>query len=471
MVLARRPQIPRTVTETTTSEPPSTTSRSGRTRTWLRRAWPYLFIAVLAIGSSALHVAQNTSLSPIDETRNLDYMVRIFDDGYFVKLGDRIGQKAMRIEACRGIDLELPTPNPSCTSRRFDPRAFRDDGYNNVVSHPPGYHLVTGAFAKAATLLGISNNELDPARLVGGFWLAAGLMLALFAGELLRIPRVPLVAAATIFAMAPDALNSAAIVNPDAAGIFAGGLVLVAALLWERGRISTWWLAVAGLIVAALKLTNFIAIGIVILWLLVQALRQHRDPEPDRPNARRYVIACGVLLSGAVACTIVLLGVYSVRATIDPLVLPSNLQFYHPRFPAARMIEPWNLFSLFPAGAQAYRVPVLTTNVITDLSLIAGWLSVTAMVARSLRFSPRDRLSTLGTAALVVLVLSGPAFIISTWATNKVVFLPPPRYALSAFPIVIVLVASLVRGRPSRIAISAFAVLMACVILGTLVFG
>ena len=207
----------------------------------LRRIWPYLFVALLAVTSSALHVARVTELSPVDETRNLDYMVRIYDEGHLVKLGDRIGQTAMRLEACRGIDFALHgrDVDPPCSTRHFDARDFRDDGYNNAVNHPPGYHLVTGAIAKAATLLGISTNPLDPGRLVGGFWLAAGLMLAVYAGELLGIRRVPLVAAATIFALAPDALNSASIVNFDGVLLFVGGVIFVLVFLWERGQIPT----------------------------------------------------------------------------------------------------------------------------------------------------------------------------------------------------------------------------------------
>ncbi len=440
-------------------------------RTWLHRSWPYLFVAVLAISVSALHVARATELSPIDETRNLDYMVRIYDDGHFVKLGDKIGQTAMRIEACRGIDVVLQKPEPPCSARHFRPEDFRDDGYNNAVNHPPGYHLVTGAVAKLATLVGIANNPLDPARLLGGFWLAAGLMLALYAGELLGVSRIPMVAATTIYALAPDALNSAAIVNPDGAAVFAGGIVLVAALLWERGRISIWWLALAGVLAASFKMTNFVAIGIMLLWLLTQAFRQRKDPEADRPPARSYVLAGGVLVAGAAAVTILWLGIAGVRATVDALDLPSNAMFYRPNFPLKPLLQSENLFALFPAGGQAFRAPLLTTRTIIDLSLISGWLCVATLVANALRFSIRDRLSTLGTWAAVILIVGGPAFIISTWMANKVIFQPSPRYALSAIPIVIVLLASLVRGRTATIAISIYAAITTLIILGTLVFG
>ena len=459
------------MTDTMASERISAISPSGRTRAWLGKSWPYLLIAVLAIGSSALHVARVTEISPIDETRNLDYMLRIYDDGHIVKLGDRIDQKAMRFEACRGLDFELPTPNPPCTSRRFESRDFRDDGFNNAVNHPPGYHLVTGAFAKATTLLGISNSELDPARIFGGLWLALGLMLALFAGELLAIPRVPLVAAVAIFALAPDVLNSAAIVNADGASVFAGGLVLVAALLWERGRLPMWCLALAGAAVAALKLTNLVVIVIIVLWFLSQAYRQRQGAEPDRPLPRRYVVACCVLMGAAVVVSVVWLAIVGARATIDPLRLGSNQMFYTENFPARVFFESNNLFSFFPAGGPAYRAPVLMVPTVIDVSIVSGWLCVVALVGNGLRFSVRDRLSTLGAWAALVLVVAGPAFIFGTWLTSKVTFAPSPRYALSAIPIVIVLLASLVRGRTATIAICFWAVISTVTILGALVFG
>ena len=59
----------------------------------------------------------------------------------------------------------------------------------------------------------------------------------------------------------------------------------------------------------------------------------------------------------------------------------------------------------------------------------------------------------------------------STFLANHVLFQPSPRYALSAIPIVIVLLASLVRGRTATIAISAYAAITTSVILGTLVLG
>jgi hypothetical protein len=436
--------------------------------TWLRRRWPYVAVAFVALSASSLHVATYTKLSPFDESRHLDYMVQIYDNGHLVKLGDMLGQTSMRIEACRGVDLA--TTDPPCNSLAFDPEFFRDKGYNNAVNNPPGYYLVDGAVAKAVTGLGIAQSPLDPARLMGGLWLAAGLVLALYAGELLGLPLVPLAAAAVIFAMAPDPLMMSATINPDGAAIFAGGLVLVVALLWERRRAPLWALGVVGAAVALLKSTNLIAVAIVVLWFLVQAYRQSRDAEPGLPDPREYVWACVALLGAALLVTGVWLEIASARATIDPLVLPSNKMFHRRELPVHSLWMTQNLFAFFPPMG-AYRAPVIRTDPMQDFATVAGYVAIAGMVAAALRHALRDRLSTLAWWTIVVLVFGAPAFMLSTWFSNQVIFMPQARYALSAVPMIIVLVASLVRTRPARIGLGAVAVLSFVVTIATLAFG
>ena len=108
---------------------------------------------------------------------------------------------------------------------------------------------------------------------------------------------------------------------------------------------------------------------------------------------------------------------------------------------------------------------------ITLITYMTGWLWVAALLGATLRFSIKDRLSTLGGFSTVMLVVAAPAFMFSTFLANRVLFQPSPRYTLSAIPIVIVLLASLVRGRTATIAISAYAAITTSVILGTLVLG
>lgn len=454
-------------------------------RRWAR-AWPYAVVIVVALAGSALHAAQYTQLSPFDESRHIDYMARLYEDGHVVELGDKLGETAMRLEACRGIDLPGFIP-PPCAAKTLNPVDFRDEGYDNAVNNPPLYYLVTGGVATAVKATGLSDNILDPARVMGGAWLALGLVLALYAGELLGVRRVPLVAAAVIFALAAEPLLMAGTVNADSASVFAGALTLVVALLWERRRIGVGWLLAAGAVAAALKMTNLIGVGIVAAWLLTQAYRRHRWPEPAGTNAgaddggedggedggrtpREYLWAAGLVVAGAVGVTVVWLAIAGARATIDALDLPSNRQFYEPGFPWRTFVVRQNVFSLFPP-VDGFRAPVLDTTMNQTVGYAAELLASAVMVVAALRFNVRDRLGALAAWAGVLLLVAGPAFILSTWVVNRVIFEPVGRYGLSAIAAIIVVTAATVKGKVGTVVVSLFAVLVACTVLGTLAFS
>jgi hypothetical protein len=431
--------------------------------------WPYLLVVAMALLVTTLHVARFTQLSPIDETRHLDYMSQL-TKGHVVKLGDKLGQEAMRIEACRGIAIPRFRV-PPCGSPVFHPRVFRDRGYNNVTAHPPVYYAVTGFPARLMKDAGLSGSILDPARVLGGLWLAAGLVLALRAGELLGIRRLPLVAAAVAILAAPGFLTSFATVNPDAASVFAGGLVLYTAVAWEQDRVRIYWLAVAGGIAAALKMTNFIAVAIVALWFLARAIqpwwerRQGRESDVD---GRRYLQGAAVLLASCLAVTLIWIVIASARATIDPLMIPSNRAVYFSSFGWGVALDSLNLFALFPPiGGFTYEG--LAKRGPLDLQTITEWLAIAGLMVGLLRVSIRDRLSLIATGSVAVLLSGGIGFMFLTWIANSVIFRPVSRYGLSAIPIVIVLIASLVKTRPARLLISMFAALAISVTIFTLV--
>jgi hypothetical protein len=433
------------------------------------RWWPYVVVVAVALLASALHMARYTELSPFDESRHVDYMARIYEDAHVVRLGDKLHDTAMRLEACRGVDVDNFEP-PPCDTKAFAPADFRDEGFNNAVNNPPLYYLVTGAFAETVKGAGISGSILDPARIMSGIWLAAGLVLAVYAGRLLGASDVPLVAFAVIFALAPEPLFMASTVNADSASVFGGALVLVAALLWERGRLHVGWLLAVGALVASLKMTNLIGVAIVGLYLLARAFWAYRERAPRAPTPRAYVSGALMLVAGALGVTVIWLGLAGARATIDALDLPSNRQFYEPGVPWKMLALRQNVFSLFPP-LDRMRAPALITRMVDNVSTVAMFLAIGALVAASLRYSVRDRFATLGTWAAVVLVISGPGFIASTWLVNRVIFQPAARYGLSALAALIVVGAAMVKGRVATIALSTFAGIMAVTVLGTLAFG
>ena len=96
---------------------------------------------MIAFIPAFIHIVQYTQFSPIDELRHLDYALQI-TSGHVPEIGDKLGQDAMREEACRGIDL--PFRSPRCDSATFDPIAFRDDGWQTAAPHPPVYYILSG---------------------------------------------------------------------------------------------------------------------------------------------------------------------------------------------------------------------------------------------------------------------------------------------------------------------------------------
>ena len=238
-------------------------------RTRVRRAGPFLYLFAIGIALSAVHVAGYRQLSPIDELRHVDYAMSV-THLQFVHLGDRIGQEAMRAEACRGVDL--PTwLDPPCRSARFNPRAFRDDGYQTASAHPPTYYLTVGLVSRAAVGLGLFDNFVDPARLMGGVLLGAGLVLTYLAGRRLGLRSGALLAALTLVPTSSAVLHASSTVNPDATAVLAGGLVLFAAVAWEQRRLGTLALVVAGAVATGLKLTNLLVVAAVAAWLVVRS--------------------------------------------------------------------------------------------------------------------------------------------------------------------------------------------------------
>ncbi|MBM3657970.1 MAG: hypothetical protein FJW95_00470 [Actinobacteria bacterium] len=473
----------------------------GRGRRWLARWWPYLVVVLVAIAANVAHVARYTELSPFDESRHIDYMARIYEDGTVVKLGDKLGETAMRLEACRGVDVAGFTP-PPCDRSRLVPEDFRDEGYDNAVNNPPLYYLTTGAVAEAVKATGVSDTILDPARVMSGIWLAAGLALTVFAGRVLGARDVPLVAAAIVFALAPEPLFMGATVNADSASLFAGALVLAVALLWERRRWSVWWLLAVGVIAAAFKMTNLIGVGIVAGWLLTRAYvasRHEEDgvgdeitagsPEDDgvleaagdgavltdsearcRRTTREYLWAAGMVVAGAIGMTVLWIGVAGARATIDALDLPSNAQFYERGFPFRALTARQNVFSLLPP-IDGYRPPVLVTAMNATVAYGAELLAAAVLISAVLRFRSRDAVTALVASAAAVLLVAGPGFIVSTWVVNKVIFEPVGRYGLSAVAMIVIGTAATVRGRVGTLVLGLFALLSIGTVLGTLVVG
>jgi hypothetical protein len=460
----------------------SMSSLADRSRT--RRAAPLLYLLGIGIALSAVHVATYRQLSPIDELRHVDYAMSV-THLHLVRLGDRVGQEAMRAEACRGVDL--PTwLDPPCRSTRFNPVAFRDDGYQTASAHPPTYYLTVGLVSRAAVGLGLFDNFVDPARLMGGVLLGAGLVLTYLAGLRLGLRSGALLAALTLVPTTSAVLHASSTVNPDATAVLAGGLVLFAAVAWEQRRLGTLGLAAAGAVATGLKLTNLLAVAAVAAWLVVRSdttgvvigrvragwrkagLGRHdanTDPTTSPPvppgtsdhrnDGTRAAVA---LVAGAVAAGGGWLLFDRLRATIDPAIVPQNRLNMAHGIPALSVIfSSSNLFSWFPP-IDGFDPVVFKTTPVTDFRVVIAFLFAGAMLLAMLRLSSRkDSLAVLGAAGTAVALVAAPLFLVVNTVVSNVNTDPTPRYGMSLLPVMVVVLASMVRRRSSALLLGAFA--------------
>jgi len=185
-------------------------------------------------------------------------------------------------------------------------------------------------------------------------------------------------------------------------------------------------------------------------------------------EGRRYALGAGALVGGMLAATLIWIVIASARATIDPLDIPSNAQFYKESFPWGLIVDRSNLFGLLPPLGDWYP-GFMNRRGPLDMAVVTGWLVIGAMITSVLRVRPFDRTALIGSACFAVLLTGGVGLMFLTWMVNQVVFEPVARYSLSAVPFVIVVIAGSVRGRFAPIALGAFAAISCGLTFGALV--
>ena len=401
-----------------------------------RQVAPFLYLILLACAVSWVHVAKYTVLSPIDELRHFDYALQVSDLN-LPRLGDSLGQEAMRIEACRGVDL-AGWVDPPCRTRHFAPKDFRDNGYQTATPHPPGYYVAVGALGRFFDSVGLANDPLGPMRLAGGLLLAAGLCLAFVVGLRLGIGTSAMLAALTFVPLMAAVLHSSATVNPDSTAVFAGAVVLLASVAWEQRRLSTRWLAAATAFATFLKFTNFLGVLFVAGYLLVRARpletvraarrRRHGDHaesdvavgsvkditdgtvavtdhkvETESRSARQYLRAAAIIVTVSIVVAMVWIVFDRARATISPYEVPQNRMFELDGLPRWREVfAPFNVLAWLPPR-DSY-LP-FSTEYLTDVQTFMSLLFGGAVIIAALRFARTDRFSAYGGVALFLAIV------------------------------------------------------------------
>ncbi|MCY7401907.1 MAG: glycosyltransferase family 39 protein [Nocardioides sp.] len=408
-------------------------------------------LSVLALGSVSLHVDRYTTLSPVDEMQHIDYLYRAPSPPAY---GDKVGQDAMREQSCRGLDLPGFAKGTCSRSFTFDADAYQERGYSTGSMNAPVYYTLTKALAVPLGAVLGSDSLVTPGRLIGGLWLALGLVIAYLVAVRRGIGRAAAGSMLALLAASPAVIFPAATINPDSMGLLAGALVLLALTGWEQRGGKAWaatFLLVA-VFVTAIKLTFILAVGAAALYLLARAVRRPGLGKKLRSGDTLLAVTSVALSLGTALGWLL---VQSQRLQMDPDALPDlATRFLVPEFPWAGLMET-SLQLLSPLASPWAVVgdPIQLAFVtgVPSLVLLGGVLGAGLFRAASASHSD------LASATVVVAIVGCLGLTTVSYLTSQSYFPLPPRYASALVPLMALGGASLVRDRAGACALAGVA--------------
>jgi hypothetical protein len=409
-------------------------------------------LVLVAVGFSALHVQDHEELSPVDELQHIDYLYKAPS---VVHSGEKVGQEAMREQACRGL-LTWPDPVACTPLGTYDTRDFQESGNNTAAIYTPLYYTLTKVVATPLqAVLGL-DSLVTAARLVGGLWLAGGLVVTLLVAR--RLGAHPYVATALLLATAsvPTVLYPAATVTPDAAALLGGAALVWSVLWWQDAPARRWWLpALLSAVVVAFKALNIVVVVLVALSVLLHAVvgavrrRRSGTTSDAGPRPLQSALLIGAMSVLALACAVgyILYTGAAAVASSDGVAMTERARA--DSFPLAPTIEHIGVFLqvFYDAGSWNTLGSVGVLNQRLLGLFVFGATFAAVVVARRI---PTD-LRLLATSLLVVGLVGAPLIIVFTYLSQGIVVPIPGRYALSLIPAGVAVAAATLRDRPARL--------------------
>lgn len=426
----------------------------SRGRQIARRMIPLVLVAV-AFVMVFLHVHLYTKVGPIDELQHIDYL---YKSPAVVAPGDRVGQDAMREEACRGIDYpDFPLPACSLTTK-YSALDFQEKGYNTASANTPFYYSVTHLVAAVLQRVTGLGSLVTAGRLVGGLWLGAGLVIAYLAGRRLGAGRWPLAFLLVTIACVPAVVYPSSTISPDAASFAAGAGVLWVTLWWE-GRPRRRWpaLVLVTACVLALKMTNIVVLAAAGIYMLIRLIQMRWASVDDArftgtdtgigPESVRTWVMGGVALAATTVATAV--GWMALQAALahgDPHDVPMNQLFATESLRLPPLVG--NLGNWITPLSSPW-VSVGNPELTTVLQRIGPLLIAAGVIAVALFGAGVPRTRAWAWACLGTAFFGATLFIVVSFYAQSVYVPPPARYGVTLVPAMTVLTALSVRTRPA----------------------
>lgn len=420
-----------------------------------------LAIIGMSLAFVSIQVESYPRLSPIDELSHLDYMYR---SPTLLAPGDKVEQQAMHEQACRGVDAQGFDPIKCRAGTVYDADIYQEHGFNTAATNTPIYYTATRAVAEVVKALTPTDSLFVSGRLASGAWLALGLLLTYAAGRRAGISPAPLLVVLALIPASPAVVYASATITPDALGLAAGALVVLAALAWQarpdRRRLAL--LVLVCVLVSLIKITNIVAVAAIAFYLLFDGSRDKTKDESRAEGTARPGVSASVQRFTAVgigAAALLAAAAWTLfsnsRNHADPDDVPDMaVRFTVTEFPWSGMLDS-TLSMVQPLSSPwvAVGTPSLLwfTNTVVSLVLLAG------VGAAAFFSSTTPRATLLARCTLAAAVLGSLGLVTMGYVTASMYFPLPPRYGVALIAPMALITASLLRTRTQVVTVGVLA--------------
>lgn len=412
--------------------------RTDRLPLWVRWAATTLLLLLLATVLVARYAPAHTELSRIDEYVYLDAVDKAMD-GRVVRQGDLIDEYTLEIASCQGVDQYGLAGSPCGEPIERELFPYRG-GYTSADIHSPVYYFLTAWSAKAVLALGPVDSLLVAARLTGALWLGLGAVLVVALARALGASRAAAGAVAVLVLAAPSVRWTNAFITPDALNLVCGGLILLAAVQYLKGRWSPWVLVLAGALGAAVKAQNLLASALVVVLFAWLALAPG-SPEGRGLRWRRVAWAVG----GVLAALAAQFGYYALRAAIA--LEPAPVMDTSAPLSPGVLLQQGRAFLADIVLGPNHR-PLVRESF---LSLAVSWALVGGLIAAAVFVVGLSRTQLVfARSTLLSIVVSAPALYLMIFVLTGRAFTMPDRYGMVMLPAVAAAAALAARTRGAQ---------------------
>lgn len=412
--------------------------RTDRLPLWVRWAATTLLLLLLATVLVARYAPAHTELSRIDEYVYLDAVDKAMD-GRVVRQGDLIDEYTLEIASCQGVDQYGLAGSPCGEPIERELFPYRG-GHTSADIHSPVYYFLTAWLAKVVLALGPVDSLLVAARLTGALWLGLGAALVVAVGRALGASRAAAGAVAVLVVAAPSVRWTNAFITPDALNLVCGGLILLAAVQYLKGRWAPWVLVLAGVVGAAVKAQNLLASALVVVLFAWLALAPG-NPESRGLRWRRV----GWAVAGVLGALAAQFGYYALRAAIA--LEPAPVMDTSAPLSPGLLLQQGRAFLSDMVLGPNHR-PLVRENF---LSLAVSWALVGGLIAAAVFVVGLSRTQlAFARSTLLSIVVSAPTLYLVIFVLTGRAFTIPDRYGMVMLPAVAAAAALAARTRGAQ---------------------